>query len=108
MPRGSAPTERFVSEVKDRKLRPAYVLIGDEAFFRDRCRRALIEHLVPPDLRDFSLFEFDLADADIHQVLDRARTPSLMAPFQVFFVRGVKSLYGRGSHDEEFTAIEAY
>ena len=108
MPRGSAPTERFVSEVQGRKLRPAYVLIGDEAFFRDRCRRALLEHLVPPDLRDFSLYEFDLADTDIHQILDRARTPSLMAPFQVFFVRGVKNLYGRGSHDAEFSAIEAY
>src|SRR5881296_2450152 len=31
-----------------------------------------------------------------------------MAPFQVFFVRGVKALYGRGKHDEEFAAIEAY
>jgi DNA polymerase-3 subunit delta len=31
-----------------------------------------------------------------------------MAPFQVFFIRGVKNLYGRGSHAEEFAAIEAY
>ena len=31
-----------------------------------------------------------------------------MAPFQVFFVRGVKNLYGRGSHAEDFAAIEAY
>jgi len=36
------------------------------------------------------------------EILDRTRTPSLMAPFQVFFVRGVKALYGRGKHDEEF------
>src|SRR5262249_41919790 len=39
---------------------------------------------------------------------NRARTPSLMAPFQVFFIRGVKNLYTRGSHSEEFAAIEAY
>src|SRR5256885_5707403 len=50
----------------------------------------------------------DLLEPDINEVLDRARTPSLMAPFQVFFVRGVKALYGRGKHDEEFAAIEAY
>jgi DNA polymerase-3 subunit delta len=31
-----------------------------------------------------------------------------MAPFQVFFVRGVKELYTRGSHADEFAAIEAY
>jgi DNA polymerase-3 subunit delta len=41
-------------------------------------------------------------------VLDRARTPSLMAPFQVFFIRGVKNLYARGRHDDEFAAIDDY
>jgi DNA polymerase-3 subunit delta len=106
--RSFAATERFVSEVSTRKLRPAYVLLGDEVFFRDRCRAALIEHLVAPDLRDFSLHDLDLAETSIAEVLDRARTPSLMSPFQVFFIRGVKALYGRGSHQEEFAAIEEY
>src|SRR5205085_6174041 len=31
-----------------------------------------------------------------------------MAPFQVFFIRGVKTLYTRGSHPEAFEAIERY
>ena len=106
--RSFAPAERFVSEITSRKLRPAYVFIGDEVFFRDHCRQALLEHLVPPDLRDFSLHDLDLAEVSVAEVLDRARTPSLMAPFQVFFIRGVKNLYGRGSHDEEFKAIEQY
>ena len=66
------------------------------------------EHLVPADLRDFSLFDFDLAENDLAEVLDRARTPSLMAPFQVFFVRGVKNLFGRGSNEEKLAAIEDY
>ncbi len=106
--RAFAPTERFVSDVKQRKLRPAYLLVGDEAFFRKQCREAVLTHLVPPDLRDFSLHEFDLSDTSLGEVLDAARTPSLMAPFQVFFVRGVKSLYGRGSHDDDYKAIEEY
>ena len=106
--RAFAQTDRFVSDVEARKLRSAYVFVGDEVFFRKRCREAIIEHLVPADLRDFSLFEFDLAETDLAEVLDRARTPSLMAPFQVFFVRGVKNLYGRGSNDEKLAAIEQY
>jgi DNA polymerase-3 subunit delta len=106
--RAFAQTDRFMSEVQARKLRPAYVFVGDEVFFRKRCREAILEHLVPPDLRDFSLFNFDLADTDLAEILDRARTPSLMAPFQVFFVRGVKNLFGRGSNDEKLAAIEAY
>ena len=86
--RAFAQADRFVGELRSRKLRAAYVFVGDEAFFRKRFRDAILEHLVPPDLRDFSLFEFDLAENDLAEVLDRARTPSLMAPFQVFFVRG--------------------
>src|SRR6202023_4338237 len=106
--RAFAQAERFVSELESRKLRSAYVFVGDEAFFRKRFRDAILEHLVPPDLRDFSLFEYDLAETDLAEVLDRARTPSLMAPFQVFFVRGVKNLFGRGSNEDKLAAIEQY
>ncbi len=103
-----APAERFEADVRTRKLRPAYVLVGDEAFFRKRCREAVLEHLVPEGLREFALYEMDLAEVSVSEVLNRASTPSLMAPFQVFFVRSVKALYGRGSHDEDFEAIAAY
>ncbi len=106
--RAFAPTERFVADVRARKLKPAYLLVGDEAFFRKQCRDAVVQHLVAADTRDFSVHEFDLSDAPIAEVLDAARTPSLMAPFQVFFIRGVKGLYGRGSHEQEFNAIADY
>ncbi|HEY1657295.1 MAG TPA: DNA polymerase III subunit delta [Candidatus Sulfotelmatobacter sp.] len=106
--RAFAQADRFVSDLVSRKLRAAYVFVGDEAFFRKRFRDAILDHLVPGDLRDFSLFEFDLAETDLAEILDRARTPSLMAPFQVFFVRGVKNLFGRGSNEEKLAAIEEY
>src|SRR6202167_4729451 len=108
--RAFSQADRFFSEMEAPKLKPAYVLVGDEAFFRKRCRDAILEHLIAPDTRDFGLFEFDLAESSLNEVLDRARTPSLMAPFQVFFVRGVKTLFGRSSNsnDEKIGAIEAY
>src|SRR5215831_7238115 len=106
--RAFAQAERFVSDLQSRKMRAAYVFVGDEAFFRKRFRDAILEHLVPVDLRDFSFFDFDLGETDLAEILDRARTPSLMAPFQVFFVRGVKNLYGRGSNEEKLAAIEEY
>ena len=106
--RAFAQADRFLTEVQSRKLRPVYVFVGDETFFRKRCREAILEHLVPAELRDFSLFDFDLSETDLAEVLDRARTPSLMAPFQVFFVKGVKTMFGRGSNDDKLTAIEQY
>ena len=77
-------------------------------FFRDRCRSAILKHLVPEQLRDFSLHDLDLSSMPVQEVLDRAQTPSLMAPFQVFFVRNLKQLYGRGQHNHEYEAIERY
>jgi DNA polymerase-3 subunit delta len=106
--RAFAQADRFLTEVQSRKLRPAYVFVGDETFFRKRCREAILDHLVPAELRDFSLFDFDLSETDLAEVLDRARTPSLMAPFQVFFVKGVKTMFGRGSNEDKLTAIEQY
>src|SRR5499427_3668139 len=106
--RAFAQAERFVSDLQSRKMRATYVFVGDEVFFRKRFREAILEHLVPNDLRDFSFFEFDLGETDLTEILDRARTPSLMAPFQVFFVRGVKTLFGRGSNEGKLRAIEEY
>ncbi len=106
--RGFAQADRFLSELESRKLKPAYVFVGDEAFFRKRCRDAILQHLIAPDALDFGLFEFDLSEMSLTEVLDRARTPSLMAPFQVFFVRGVKALFGRGSNEEKIAAIADY
>jgi DNA polymerase-3 subunit delta len=103
-----ASTDRFLAEIASSSLRPGYVLVGDEVFLYDRCRRGVLQTLVPEDLRDFCLHDLDLADTSIFDILDRAQTPSLMAPFQVFFIRGLKALYTRGAKKDEFAAIDAY
>ncbi|MBS1799576.1 MAG: DNA polymerase III subunit delta [Acidobacteria bacterium] len=106
--RSFASTDRFISEITSPSLRPGYILLGDEIFLYDRCRKAVLSTLVPEDFRDFALHDLDLAETSIFEALDRAQTPSLMAPFQVLFIRNLKSLYGRGSKKEEFAAIDAY
>ena len=89
-------------------LKPGYVLAGDETFLLDRCRAAVLKGFVPPDLRDFCLSDLDLSGTSIFEVLDRAQTPSLMAPFQVIFVRNVRQLYARGAKKDEFAALNRY
>jgi DNA polymerase-3 subunit delta len=106
--RSFASTDRFIAEIATPAIKPGYVLIGDEVFLYDRCRKAVLATLTPEDTRDFSLHDLDLAETSIFEILDRAQTPSLMAPFQVLFVRNLKTLYGRGSKKEEFAAIDAY
>jgi DNA polymerase-3 subunit delta len=110
---GFSAVSRFVGEIEAAAantgtLRPGYVLAGDEIFLLDRCRAAVLKAFVPEDLRDFSLSDLDLASTNIFEVLDRAQTPSLMAPFQVIFVRNVRQLYTRGAKKDEFAALERY
>ena len=106
--RSFACMERFLAEVRGDARRPGYVLLGDEAFLFDMCRRGVLEALAPPELREFCLHDLDLAQTSIFEALDLAQTPSLMAPFQVLFLRNVKTLYGRGQKKEEFAAIDEY
>jgi DNA polymerase-3 subunit delta len=110
---GFAAVGRFVAEIdaaasSSAPLRPGYVLVGDEIFLLDRCRSAVLRAFIPPDLRDFCLSDFDLTSTTIFEILDRAQTPSLMAPFQVIFVRNVRQLYTRGAKKDEFAALDRY
>src|SRR5260370_715384 len=43
--------ERFVSGLGARQLRPAFVFVGDEALFPKRFRDAILQHLLPRDIR---------------------------------------------------------
>jgi DNA polymerase-3 subunit delta len=110
---GFTATGRFVAEIEAAaagkgELKPGYVLAGDESFLLDRCRAAVLKAFVPEELRDFCLSDMDLSSASIFEVLDRAQSPSLMAPFQAVFVRNVKQLYTRGAKKDEFAALERY
>ena len=110
---GFTATGRFVAEIDAAgagkgPLKSGYVLAGDESFLLDRCRKAVLKAFVPDELRDFCLSDLDLSNVSIFEVLDRAQSPSLMAPFQAIFVRNVKQLYTRGAKKDEFAALERY
>jgi DNA polymerase-3 subunit delta len=103
-----AGVERFLAEVSGDARRAGYVLLGDEAFLYEICRKGVLQALVPGEMKDFCLHDLDLGQTSIFEALDLAQTPSLMAPFQVLFLRNVKTLYGRGQKKEEFKAIDEY
>src|SRR6201992_4180319 len=106
--RSFASADRFIAEAAGKSPRAGYVLLGDDAFLLQRARNGILRALIPADLRDFSLHDLDLAETSIFEALDLAQTPSLMAPFQVLFIRNIKTLYGRGQKKDEFAAIDDY
>ncbi len=108
LPRSFAAVERFLGEIAGPDRRPGYLLLGNEAFLYGRLRAGVLEALVPADLRQFCLHDLDLAETSIFEALDLAQSPSLMAPFQVIFLRNLKVLFGRGAKKDEFAAVADY
>ena len=105
---GFLAMDRLLREVATDARRAGYVLLGHEAFLQQQCRRGMIEALIDPQFRDFCVADVDLSEATVFDAIDQASTPSLMAPFQIIFVRNVRLLYQRGAKKEEFAAIQKY
>lgn len=66
--------------------RPVYLFVG-EPFQTEAAARALIDRIVPPDQRSFSLEQFDGRTTPIATVLDSLRTPSLFGGTKLIWVR---------------------
>lgn len=94
---GFLAMDRLLREVATDARRPGYVLLGDEAYLQQQSRRGIIDALVDPQFRDYCVSEVDLAETNVFDALDQVSTPSLMAPFQIIFVRNVRLLYQRGA-----------
>jgi DNA polymerase-3 subunit delta len=81
----SAEIDSLVAAAVKRPL-PVYLIIG-EPFQTEPVARALIDALVPPDRRSFSLEQYDGRSAAIGPVLDSLRMPSLFGGTKLVWVR---------------------
>ena len=48
---GFLAMERLLQEVRTDARRPGYVLLGDEAFLQQQCRRGILDALIDPQFR---------------------------------------------------------
>ncbi len=92
----SSPLEAWLAPARQAKLKPAYLLLGDNLFLQARFRRAFLDRVLPEPLRPLGSFDCDLEREPLDEILSRARNRSLMSPAQVFLVRNVAELFTRG------------
>ena len=78
--------EQFLARVNKQPLAPAYLLLGPESYYRQRCREALLSRVLPGDARVDGLTQIDLENATVAGVLDDARALSLFAAERVLWV----------------------
>ncbi len=73
--------KQFLQNAPKSPLASGYLFLGNELFYRDRCRRALLQAALGEGAQSGheGLTEFDLAEQPLHKLIDDARTFSLFA-----------------------------
>jgi DNA polymerase III subunit delta len=102
--------EQFLARLAKNGPEPAYLFLGPEAYERTRCRRALLDAVLPPergDDRDNGFTRHDLDRTPLAAALDDARALSLFASRRLIWLAGAEAAVPRASRDEEPTGQEA-
>ena len=88
--------KQFLASLGRSAPAPAYLFLGNEGFFRDRCRQALVEAVWgdrdPQAGSPEGLIEIDLSEQPLNRLLDEARTLSLFAPRRLLMGRHAEAV----------------
>ncbi len=82
--------EQFLTSLKKQAPAPVYLFLGPDGYERDRCRRALRDAALPPDLREEGFTRHDLDEVSLSSVVDAANSLSLIASERLIWVTGAE------------------
>jgi DNA polymerase-3 subunit delta len=104
--------EQFLARLAKSGPEPAYLFLGPEAYERTRCRRALLDAVLPPDERENGFTRHELDRTPLAAALDDARALSLFASRRVIWLASAEAAVPRSRSDDEAqtgeSALSAY
>jgi len=101
----NASPEQLLERLSKGKSIPGILLLGDESYLRDLCRRKISDAYVPEGVRDWGITRFSADDDSISTILNQAQTMPMLAPQQVIFVRDVEA-WGRLGDDSRDALVK--
>jgi len=88
--------EQFLRALDKQRPKPAYLFLGPDAYERDRCRRALLQAVLPEEADRLDGYSrLDLAELTLAQVIDDAASFSLFATRRLIWVAGAEAALPR-------------
>src|SRR5467141_2679413 len=89
---------------------PAILLLGEEPYLRDACRKALIERFVAETARTWAVSRYSAGRGETQAALDQAQTMSMLSPQQVVFLEDVEAIekLGEKNRGEAVAQLDAY
>src|SRR2546428_13371921 len=94
--------QELVGRLEKGKPVPAILLLGEEPYLRDACRKLLIERFVPEASRTWAVSRYSADRGETQAALDQAQTVAMLSPQQVAFLEDVEAIekLGEGNRDE--------
>lgn len=82
----------IMSDIKERKFAPVYVLMGEESYFIDKICDAIAMSVLPEEEREFNQFTVFGSDVTAAQVADLARELPMMSQYKVVIVKEAQNI----------------
>ncbi|HMD38097.1 MAG TPA: DNA polymerase III subunit delta [Candidatus Acidoferrum sp.] len=102
--------QELLARLEKGKPIPALLLLGEEPYLRDECRKHLIERFVPEAARTWALSHYSAARGDTQAALDQAQTMAMLSPQQVIFLENAQTIekLGEKNREEAVEQLTAY
>src|SRR5947208_11026421 len=96
--------------LEKRKPIPAILLLGEEPYLRDACRKQLIERVVAEASRSWAVSRYSAGRGETQAGLDQAQTMAMLSPQQVVFLEDAEAIekLGEKNRDEAVAQLGAY
>ena len=102
--------EQLLGRLAKGKPVPGILLLGNESYLRELCRRKISDAYVPEGVRDWGITRYSADDDSISTILSQAQTLPMLATRQVIFVRDVEAWerLGEDSRDALVKQLSEY
>jgi len=103
-------TEELLERLERGKAIPALLLLGEEPYLRDECRKRLIEKFVAEAARTWAVSRYSAGRGETQAALDQAQTMAMLSPQQVVFLEDAEAIekLGEKNRDEAVAQLSAY
>ena len=79
-------------ELKEKKYRPIYYLMGDEPYYIDLISDYIMDHVLSETEKEFNLTVVYGADVDISTIIKTAKRYPMMSDYQVVIVKEAQAI----------------
>jgi len=84
--------EELLARLKKGTAPPAMLLLGEEPYLRDACRKQLIDTFVPEAARTWAVSRYSADRGETQAALEQAQTMAMLSPKQVVFLEDAETI----------------